>query len=211
MASLKIPVAKSKGGFLEIDTDQIPVEMYQEALFQGLKQMLARGMSKISKSTYPVEAELHAAAMTKAEENVKAINENDQKKIKLTGAGPKVKVSGAVNTEAMRIARNLVKDEMKRLGIKISHVEASEITKAAKEYIAADPSIIEQAKAELEKRAAAPIAGKINLKDLIKESPKLVAKAEADKAAKKGNLSAKQAGKTAVRAKPTAAASATLQ
>lgn len=212
MASLKIPVAKSKGGFLEIDTDQIPVEMYQEALFQGLKQMLARGMSKISKSTYPVEAELHAAAMAKAGENVQAINENDQKKIKLTGAGPKVKVSGAVNTEAMRIARNLVKDEMKRLGIKISHVEASEITKAAKEYIAADPSIIEQAKAELEKRAQAPIAGKIDLKTLIKESPKLVAKAEADKAAKKGNLSAKQAGKTAVRAKPKAeAASATLQ
>lgn len=203
---VKVPVSKAKGEFLEIDVDLIPPEMWSEVVFQGLKQLFGRGMSKISKTTYPKEAELKAAAVAKATENVDAILKNDQKKIKLSAKAGGAKVSGAVNTEAMRLARNLVKDEMKRLGIKISHVEASEITKAAKEYIAADPSIIEQAKAEIEKRNAVNVAGKIDLATLIKESPVLVAKAEARKAKAKADapLSAKQAGKPVLRAKPAA-------
>lgn len=209
MAKLNVPVSKCKGGTIEIDTETLPIEMYTEALLQGLKSMLGRGMSKISKTTYPVEQELKDAAMAKAQENARAIMENDQKKIKLSGGTTKAKVSGALNTEAMRLARNLVKDEMKRQGIKISHVEASEITIAAKALVAADDSIIEQAKANLAEREKVNVGSKIDLKSLIKESPKLVAAAEARKAKAKGTLSAKQAGKPAVRTKP--AATATVQ
>jgi hypothetical protein len=52
---------------------------------------------------------------------------------------------GPVRTECLRIARNLVKEELKRQGIKVHHVEASEITAAAKHLISKDRSVFKQA------------------------------------------------------------------
>ena len=79
------------------------------------------------------------------------------------------------------------------------------------QLIEADPSIVETAKENLEKRKAAPV--KIDIASLVKENPKLVAKAEEAKAAKKANagtLSAKQAGMVAKR-KGQAPSAATVQ
>lgn len=196
MAKLQVPVTKSKGS-VEIDTDTIPEAVFAEALLQGLKVLVNRGMSKVTKETYPKADELKAAAQAKAEENVVAINEG---KVKLSGSGGKAKkASGAVMTEARRIAKNLVKDEMKRLGIKVSHVASSEITKAANALLDEDPTILEQATANLAEREKVDVGSKIDLKALIVESPELVAKAEARKAKAKAGapLSAKQAGMTA--------------
>ena len=80
-------------------------------------------------------------------------------------------------TEARRLAKEVVKNEIRAAGMKISFVEASVITKAANELIAADPSFIENAKANIEARSAVKSA--INIANLVHESPKLVAKAEA--------------------------------
>lgn len=197
MALMQVPVTKGKGT-VEIDTDKIPEEVYAEALLQGLKVLVNRGASKVTKETYPDADELKAAAMAKAAEQVELINTG---KIKFTGQKAATKASGAVMTEARRLARNIIKDEMKRQGIKISHVEASEITKAANALLAEDASIVEQAEANLKERAAKPVA--IDVKAIIKTSPKKVAAAEERKAkAKKEQpLSATQAGKVATRAK----------
>ena len=205
MAKLNVPVTKSKGT-VEIDTDNIPEDFFREALLQGLKVLVNRGMSKITKETYTNAEELKAAAQAKAEDNAKAVLEGDRKKIKLTGQSGATKVSGAEKTEAMRLARNLVKDEMKRVGIKISHVPASEITAAAKQLLDSDEAILEQAKKNLAERDAVKVSDKIDLRAIMKEDPTLVAKAEAKKAAAKkdGGLSAKQAGMTKTRAKPQA-------
>lgn len=192
MAVLNIPVTKGKAT-VEIDTDSIPEEVYKEALIQGLKVLVNRGTSKITATTYPNGDELKAAAMAAAATQVEAIREG---KIKFSGGAKTAKASGAVMTEARRLARNLVKDEMKRQGIKISHVEASEITKAANALLAEDPTLIETAKANLEERAKVPV--KINV-SAIPISDKKVKAAEAKKA--KDQLSAKQAGKVAPRAK----------
>lgn len=206
MAMLSVPVAKCKGGFIDIDPDLIPPEMWTEVVLQGLKSVLGRGMSKISKTTYPNEDELKAAALAKAQENAAAIMANDQKKIKLSGKATSKAASGdkATHTEAMRLARNLVKDEMKKLKLRLADYKASEITKAAQQYLENDPSIIEQAKANLAERAKVDVGSKIDLKSLISASPELVKKAEARKAKAKedAGLSATQAGKTAVRQKP---------
>ncbi len=202
MAKLQIPVTKSKGT-VEIDTDNIPDEVYQEALLQGLKVLVNRGMSKITKAELGDEATVKTEAQVKAEKNVEDIKAG---KIKFSGTKVK-KASGAVMTEARRLARNLVKDEMKRLGIKISHVEASEITKAANALLAEDDSIVEQAKVNIaEREAKVEKTGlAIDVKALVQTSPELVAKAEARKAKPKaeGQLSAKQAGMVA-KAKPAA-------
>lgn len=198
MAKFVIPVVKSKGT-VEFDYDSIPEDMLREAIFQGLKQMVNRGMSKITKSEYPDEATLKKTAQETAEVNFKAIMESDTKRIKLSGAPKSKKASGAVMTEAMRLARNLVKDELKRAGEKISHYEAKDITAAAKALIEQDESLLVTAAENLKAREAVPVAEKIDLKALIKASPKKVAEAEAKKAKAKETLSKTQAGQPAKR------------
>jgi hypothetical protein len=198
---------KNGAGEVRVDTRSFNDEVYKEVLLQGIKAIAERNMSKLTKEAYPVEAERKAAILAKAQANVKDMAEG---KIKITGKTVK-KVSGAIMTEAMRLGRNLVKDAMKAAKIKISHVKASEITAAAKALLESDPSILATAEANLNARVATP--AKINIADLIKVDPTLVAKDEAKKAAEKAAkpLSAKQAGKVAPRAKgskPVAQASA---
>ncbi|TXH43037.1 MAG: hypothetical protein E6Q97_34840 [Desulfurellales bacterium] len=198
-SKMEVPIVKGKAN-IEIDTSLIPDDVFQEIVLQGLKVILNRGMSKITTTGLSGKAleDAQVAAMAKAAENVEAVKTG---KIKFTGKAKAKKASGAVNTEAMRIARNLVKDAMKANGIKISHVKASEITSAAKQLIEADPSIVAQAEEELAKRQAKPIA--INIAGLVHTDPELVAKAEAKAAADKAKrpLSAKQAGKVKTRSK----------
>lgn len=59
---------------------------------------------------------------------------------------------GAVRTESLRLARNMVKEELKRQGIKISDVEASNITKVAIRLLKTDSDIIKKARRNLYKQ-----------------------------------------------------------
>ena len=189
---------KNGAGNVDVETGTLPEAVYREALMQGLKVLAERGMSKLTKEAYPDEAERKAAIKAKAEANVQDMYAG---KTKITGETKVKKASGAVMTEAMRLARNLVKDAMKANKIKISTVKASEITAAAKQLLDADPSILATAQANLEARSATPL--KIDITKLIHADPELVAKDEAKKAKAKADkpLSAKQAGKVAPRAK----------
>lgn len=189
---------KNGAGTIEVDTAKLPNDVYAEALMQGLKVIAERAMSKITKEAYPDETQRKAAIKAKAEANVQDMYDG---KTKITGQAKVKKASGAVMTEAMRLARNLVKDAMKANKIKISTVKASEITAAAKALLEADASIMQTAEANLKQREATPI--KIDIASLIKADPALVAKDEAKKAKAKADkpLSAKQAGKVAPRAK----------
>lgn len=197
-----IPVSKGKAS-IDIAVDDVPDDVYKEALMLGLKELVNRGMSKITVAKLE-GAELQkaqAAAMAQAAKNVEAIKTSN---IKFAGKKAKSGESAVVMTEALRLAKNLVKDEIKRAGGKISHYKASEITLAAKELLAQDDSLVAQAKANLEEREKTPV--KVNIMALVKEDPELVKKAEAKKAEKKvAGLSAKQAGMTKTRAKPSGA------
>lgn len=197
MAVLSVPITKGKAS-MEIDTEKLPDAVYAEALLQGLKVLANRGMSKITKAELGDDETVKTEAMVKAAANVEDIMAG---KIKFTGQKKAKGASGAAMTEARRLARNLVKDEMKRAGIKISHVEASEITKAANALLDADPALVEQAKANIEAREQVPVKDMIDIKSLIQESPELVAKANARKAKSKETLSAKQAGMVKAKAK----------
>jgi hypothetical protein len=189
---------KNGAGEVSVDTSRLPDDVYREALLQGLKALAERAMSKITKEAYPNDAERKAAIKAKAEANIQDMYDG---KTKITGRAAAAKPKGAVMTEAMRLARNLVKDAMKANKIKISTVKASEITNAAKVLLESDPSIIATAEANLAARSASP--AKIDIASLIKVDPELVAKAEAKAAKAKADkpLSAKQAGKTVPRAK----------
>ncbi len=198
-ASTVITIALKNGaGTVDVDAKQLPDDVYREALMQGLKVLAERAMSKITKEAYPDEAQRKAAIKAKAEANVQEMYDG---KTRITGQAKAKKASGAVMTEAMRLARNLIKDAMKANKIKISHVKASEITSAAKALLESDPSILATAEENLKAREATP--AKIDIKALIKTDPALVAKDEAKRAEAKAKkpLSAKQAGKVAPRAK----------
>ena len=194
---MSIPL-KNGAGSVDVDTARLPDDVYREAMLQGLKVLAERAMSKITKEAYPDEGERKAAIKAKAEANVQDMYDG---KVKITGKAAVKKASGAVMTEAMRLARNLVKDAMKANKIKISHVKASEITAAAKALLEQQPDIIATAEANLKAREATPV--KLDIASLIHVDPSLVAKDEAKRAAAKADkpLSAKQAGKVAPRAK----------
>jgi len=199
MGIMNIKVTKANRT-IAVDTSELPDEAYQFVLQKGLEALMNARMSKILTKDLEGDklAEAQEAAAKIAEENLSNLKAG---KISKGRGGTKDangnKVSAVVMTEARRLAKEVVKNEIRAAGMKISHVEASVITKAANELIAADPSFIEQATANIEGRKAVKSA--INIADLVHESPKLVAKAEKAKAERKSTLSIKQAGKVAPR------------
>lgn len=207
MSEFKVPVVKGKT-FISVESDLITDEaFYREVFLQGLKVVINRGTSKITKTTYPDAEELKAAATAQAEKLLAALYAGDTKLIKLTGTKVK-KSTGQVLTEARRIAKELVKAEMKAQKIKVSHVKASEITKAANMLLETEQGakITEMAEANIAERSKQPSLS-IDLKSIIQVDPELVAKEAAKK--KDKPLSAKQAGLAAKRAaKPSAQATA---
>lgn len=201
---LNVPITKAKTT-LAVNLDELPDDVYMEAMLQGLKVLLNRGASKITKETYPAADELKSAALTKANEQLEMVKTS---KIKFTGGKKKSSVSGKVMTRARQMARNLVKQELRANGIKPAHVEAAEITKWANAYLDSEkgPDLIAKAKAAIEAEESEGVGGVIDV-SAVAISPKLVAAAEAKKA-KSGTLSAKQAGKVKARAKGEAQATA---
>lgn len=147
MATVRVPIVKAKG-VIEVDTDSIPIDLYSYALMLGLKSILGgRGMGKLSTtglSGEKLEAEKRKI-MEVAQKNLQDLYDGKTRK---TGgvAGEKVSEDRDVATEALRLAKIYVKAEMKRQGIKLKDVKAAEITKTAKEALAASPEILEEAK-----------------------------------------------------------------
>ena len=208
MATLNVPITKA-GSSLSIDTDSLPEESFRAVVEAGLKALLNLGMSKIL--TKGLEGDqlsaAQAAALAKATENLDNLKAGKVKRGRATAKDANGnKVSGPVMTEARRLAKEVVKNEIRAAGMKISHIEASVITKAANELIAADPSFITKATENLEARSQ--VKTTINISTLVHESPKLIAKAEKAKAERKTQLSAKQAGKVAPRKSRDAGANA---
>jgi hypothetical protein len=197
---MEIPVTKAKRG-ISIDTNDLPLEVFHEVVRLGLKELINRGMSKIAiKDLEGSELDAaHNAAFAKAEENVKAILAGEIKYS--TGAKKASKVPTEVKTEALRLAKAAINQQIKDDGGKVSHYAKSDITKWAKELLEADGSYIVMAEDSLAKRKATPV--KISLSGL-KPSEKLVKAAEEKKAKKGKPISAKQAGMPAPRVKPAA-------
>jgi len=191
---LNVPCPKAKGVFTvtKEDIDALPESTYREIMLQGLKSVLARGQSKITADTYPSEDERRNAVM-----QIVAKNWNDCQNgaIKITGGKAKKAGAGAIMTEARRLARQAVKDAIKADGGKISHYEASEITKAANALIEEYPEYLEQATKNVDERKAKPPA--VAILSSIKVSEKKVAAAKAKTKKGVGQLSATQAGLTA--------------
>lgn len=215
MTIVTVPVTKGKG-VVEIDTDSLPEDVWSEVVLQGLKTILNRGMAKVTVAELGSEEGVRQEAMIIAEQNVSKMKEG---KIKFSGKATKasaIKMDKAVASEALRIAKDRIRDAIKASGKKLYAVKAADITSAAKELIASDESIVKAAEEAIKARSAVPSTTDLSaIIGGLKEDQTKIAKAEAEKAEAKKNkpLSAKQAGQTVkakgkTKIKPPVAASA---
>lgn len=177
-----VPVVKARD-VLEVDPEDLPIEVYEEAFALGLKALLNRGQTEIKTAGKSGQALANAKneAMAKAKETLAKMKTGD---VRMSGgrSRPKAGVSGAVMTEARRLAKISVKDEIKAKGGKVSHYTGAEITKFANLLLDQDESYLAQAKENLEARTLTKGKKKVDISG-IKASEKLVKAAE-DKAAK---------------------------
>jgi hypothetical protein len=173
----EIPIVKAKD-VATIETSALPDDVYNEALYLGLKALANRGQSDVTGSTYPDEQERAEAATEIA---TKTIADMYLGKIRRSsGAKSTSAGKGELQVEARRLAKIYVKAELKEAGLRVSLIKPAEITKLANEMIANDPTILEEAKANIAKRHEKGKAKKIDvaaLKAKVKEDPELVAKA----------------------------------
>ncbi len=219
MAILQIAIKKG-GGMMEVDTERLEEGCYIDCLKAGIELKLNTRQSNVPSAKAQAELEETGAEGAKAvaahrESAMKTASENLEKLYNGTFKSRKAataanKVSREVNTEALRLAREVVRDAIKAAGMKISHVKLSDISSAAKDMIAADPSYFEQAKINIEANKTKATTVGLSLEKLkAMESPELVKKAAAKKAESKTKskdiLSATQAGLVAARRKPTEA------
>src|SRR5207244_2361268 len=124
------------------------------------------GMTKIKSPKNLVGADAEkakAAAMEVANKNLTALKGDPNTPIgERVGKLPKIvgvkstsdKVPGVVMTEARRLAKNLIKDEIKKAGGKISSYEPKDITTAANSYLETDEgkTLLAQAQVNVDAR-----------------------------------------------------------
>lgn len=196
----EVPI--TKGGdkaFIQFDVSVLKDEDYALVMAEGLKAVANARMSKVGAVTKLAGKELedaNALAMKIAAENLDKLVKGETKvrgKAKSTSDIPR-----EVQTEARRQAREVVRNEIKRAGGKISQYAAKDITAAADQLIASDPSFVEKARVALEARAN--LTSAIDISAIVKADPKKVAKAAEAKANRP--LSKTQAGIVAPRKKP---------
>src|SRR6266851_352406 len=153
-----IPLKGGCGHVTLEDADAVPLEMYRYIFQQGLEAIVnSVGMSQLLKGITKLEgtdAEKAKDAVRKqARANVQDLLKGQ---IKRKGARSEaVKVGDAVQTEALRMAKEMVKDLIRQSNQKIGAYKASEITSAAKDVLEANPDLIKKAEANLAERAGA--------------------------------------------------------
>ncbi len=201
---------KLKGGVGEVEVDPskiVDMDIYQYIFQVGLETIINKvGMSKIAAGITKAEGEDKAKRseeiVNQALKTIQAMYDGDLKGAKATS-----KRTGAVQTEAMRLAKALVKDTLRTNGYKISAFDAKEITAFAKEVLAGNHDLYKRAEENLKQRAELPVKG-LNINSILGEragNEELKAKPKVPpkpKAKAKDVLSAAQAGKVAPRQKP---------
>lgn len=198
---IKIPKA---GANVSVDWDALPDNVKLHVIEQGLGKLLNAATTKITAALVPDEAERKAQALSLANKRLDGLNAG---KVTSRASSKDGKVSGVVMTEARRLAKNIIKAQIKAAGEKISHYEAKAITEAANAYLSEHPELIESANASIEASKALAATAGVNVQAIpvsqekVKKSAEKLAKARAETAAKNAGKPGSQ--KSATKGKPT--------
>jgi len=204
---------KGSAGAIEMNFSTLPDQIYQALLIAGAEAFLnkangaAKSLAGITKLEGKELEDRKKEVLEAAEKTAQQLRDG------IVPGAKKAKASGAVQTEAMRLAKAMVKDLIRNSGQKVGAYTAKELTVAAKEVLERNPSLLQLAEKNLAERATDAKGTKsLDLKGLFgakAESEEVKAKPKAPpKRKEKGDkvpLSAKQAGMAAPRQKPTGA------
>lgn len=185
----KIKIAKARTA-LDVEFDELPGDVQQYIVEQGLSKLLNSATAKVTKANEPDETKLAEQALGLANKKLDSLKAGSFKRTTKSDG----KVPGVVMTEARRLAKNIVKAGIKAAGQRISDYEAKAITEAANAYLAQHPELIETAKASIEASSSVTSAAAVDIAG-IPISAEKVAKNEEKKAKAKAETAAKNAGK----------------
>lgn len=205
MATLQVPISKAgKGVTLDFDKETFAEIQQQlnanpalllDLIRRGFKDVLNSRMGKEiqapSKLTGDEAEKNKAKALAQAQKNLE-----DFMSGKLLEKASKAKsdVPAKVLTIARQLAKERLKDVLRAKKIPQSHVAPKDMTALATQLVKEDPTYVEQAKARLAELEAVELPDAIT--SMIHIDPVRKAKADKDKAERKTQLSAKQAGIT---------------
>jgi hypothetical protein len=161
--TLNIPISKAgKGEVLAVDKELVNMilenaDVAAAIIFAGLKELLNSSMGKQIQAPSKLTGEAYEAnkalALAQAQSNLDDLASGNVKKGKTSSAtkaetlldedGNKVADARAVLTRAKQKAKEVVKNELRKLKITISHVPPKDITAKAEELVRDDPSYIQ--------------------------------------------------------------------
>jgi hypothetical protein len=188
MIVVNVPKAKVK---LELNWDSLDIDTKLAIIQAGAEKIVQAATAKFTKANQKDEQELEASAKQAAEAKLADIHAGKWKPGRKASAG---KVAGVVMTEARRLAKNIVKAQIKAAGQRISDYEAKAITEAANLYLSEHEELIAQASASIEASKALASQAAVDVKAIPVSAIK-VAKNNEKKAAAKAATAAKNAGK----------------
>src|SRR6202035_3347651 len=155
LAASKIFEVKLKGyaGSVTINTDDLGNDVYR-AIFQlGLDALYAKANGATKALAGITKLEGKALEDRKAEVKKAADKTTEQLVSGIIPGAKAPKASGAVNTEALRLAKNMVRDLIKSSGQKVGAYSAKELTAAAKVVFERNPHLVKLAEKNLAERA----------------------------------------------------------
>ena len=180
MAVYQVKVKDTKQT-LEVDSGKISDELCAYIFQKGLDAVLGRGRTKLGKpEDFRTVEEFETAAVEIAQKQVDDLYEGRTRMV--GGAKAAKERKGARHTEALRLAKEDTRSQIRAAGLKISRYSAKQITEAATAMFNADPDkYLAAADSNLARAAqAASIPAKVDIKSILgAESPAKVRAAEA--------------------------------
>ncbi len=186
---VNVPKAKTK---LKLNWDALDLDTKLAIIQAGVEKIVQASTTKATKADYPDEKQLAEVALSMATKKLEEIQEGKWKPGRR--ASTSGKVPGVVMTEARRLAKNIIKAQIKAANQRISDYEPKVITEYANLYLQDHEELIAQAQKSIEdsKKLAEKAAVDVSA---IPVSAVKRAKNEARKAEARAATEAKNAGK----------------
>lgn len=136
-----------KGIELEVDVARLPQNVLDHVVYIGLRNILMDSHAGVTaEKSDNVEAESRAVA----EKKLEAMYNGE---VRTVGT----RTGDAVKSEAIRIASNLIKAQYRKLGKKVSSLDAKALREAAIKLVDSNPGITAQARKNVDEAKALDI------------------------------------------------------
>lgn len=145
MTTFNIKVTKAKQA-LEVVWEELPDAIKLRIIEEGLGKLLNAATAKVTAKSSESPESMASQALGLAQKKLDSLKKGELR-AKVSRDG---KVSGVVMTEARRLAKNIIKQQIKAANKKILDYEAKAITEAANVYLTNHPELVAAAQASID-------------------------------------------------------------